>query len=241
MMMPERKILSDDVVPLYQQIESVLEECIRKGELKPTEKLPSEKELAEKFNVSTITIKKAISILVEKGMLARKQGKGTFVTTVKLKRDLHRVISFTESCRMSGTKPGSKVLEQSLVKISSEIKEELATADDTAILITRLRFVDDKPMVLESNWFPMAFKFLLQQDLNNSSLFEVLKEKVGLEMSSANRTVEIVEASSHVASLLDVEKGTPLLFVKSVVYTSDGNTVFVGTQTINAERFKLII
>ena len=45
----------------------------------------------------------------------------------------------------------------------------------------------------------------------------------------------------HVASLLDVEKGTPLLFVKSVVYTSDGNTVFVGTQTINAERFKLII
>ena len=54
-----------------------------------------------------------------------------------------------------------------------------------------------KDMVLESNWFPMAFKFLLQQDLNNSSLFEVLKEKVGLEMSSANRTVEIVEASSH--------------------------------------------
>ena len=86
----------------------MLRRKIQTGEYQPSMRLPSEAELAAQFGVSTITVKKAVLNLVEQGLLKRKQGKGTFVVFPKQNRDLRQVVSFSESCRLNGTKRVAK-------------------------------------------------------------------------------------------------------------------------------------
>ncbi len=232
---------NSDVTPLYRQMEAILEEKIARGEYVPGQRLPSEKELAQQFGVSVITVKKALASLTERGLVVRKQGKGTFVTTPKHTRDLRHIISFSEACQMNGTQPGGRVLEQALTPSTDELRRKLQCDDPQLVLITRLRSVDGVPMAVEQNWMPLSYRFLLDTDLENRSLFETIYANRQVELASARRTIDICYASQKVARLLEIQRGLPLLLVQSIVYDQDGRPVFVGTQTINAERFTLIV
>ena len=174
-------------------------------------------------------------------MIVRKQGKGTFVTTPKHTRDLRHIISFSEACQMNGTQPGGRVLEQMMVPSTEELRRQLMCDSPQLVLITRLRSVDGTPMALEQNWMPPSYRFLLDTDLENRSLFETIHANRQVDLVSARRTIDICYASQKVAKLLEVQRGLPLLLVRSTVYDQDGTPVFVGTQTINAERFTLIV
>ena len=165
---------NSDVTPLYRQMEAILEEKIARGEYVPGQRLPSEKELAQQFGVSVITVKKALASLTERGLVVRKQGKGTFVTTPKHTRDLRHIISFSEACQMNGTQPGGRVLEQALTPSTDELRRKLQCDDPQLVLITRLRSVDGVPMAVEQNWMPLSYRFLLDTDLENRSLFETI-------------------------------------------------------------------
>lgn len=232
---------NSDVTPLYRQMETILEEKIARGEYVPGQRLPSERELAEQFGVSVITAKRALSDLTERGLLIRKQGKGTFVTAPKHTRDLRHIISFSEACQMNGTRAGGRVLEQMLVPTTEELRSQLMCDSPQLVLITRLRSVDGVPMALEQNWMPPSYRFLLDADLENRSLFETIYANRQVELVTARRTIDICYASVKIARLLEVRRGQPLLLVRSVVYDRDGTPVFVGTQTINAEQFTLTI
>jgi len=232
---------NSDVTPLYRQMEAILEGKIASGEYRSGQRLPSEKELAEQFGVSVITAKKALANLAERGLIARKQGKGTFVTTTKHTRDLRHIISFSETCQMNGTHPGGRVLEQTLVPSTKELCSQLECADPQLVLITRLRSVDGVPMALEQNWMPLSYRFLLDTDLENCSLFETIHANRQVELVSARRTIDICYATPKVAKLLELQRGLPLLLVRSIVYDQEGKPVFVGTQTINADHFTLIV
>lgn len=87
----------------------------------------------------------------------------------------------------------------------------------------------------------LAPRFLLDTDLENRSLFETIYANRQVELASARRTIDICYASPKAARLLEVQRGLPLLLVQSIVYDQDDRPVFVGTQTINAERFTLIV
>ncbi|MFR6103144.1 MAG: GntR family transcriptional regulator [Christensenellales bacterium] len=231
---------NQNFVPLYQQVEEMLRRKIQTGEYQPSMRLPSEAELAAQFGVSTITVKKAVLNLVEQGLLKRKQGKGTFVVFPKQNRDLRQVVSFSESCRLNGTKPGSKTLEQCVIPAPLFVKEALECQENHVIFISRLRFVDSAPMAVETNWFPMAYSFLLDEDLNNRSLFDLLYQKK-TPLMTARRSIEICNASSKESQLLQVAPESALLLIQSIVYNPSETPIFVGKQVINAEHFKVIV
>ena len=233
---------TNNIVPLYQQVGDLLKERIYNGFYKQSERIPSEKEIAAEFNVSIITVRKAIGDLAEEGLLERKQGKGTFVAKPKLKRNLQQVISFTEACLLNNVKPGAKLIEKKLLQPSGYVKTKLdidPQSDQQVIYISRLRTADGEPVALETNQFPLRYSFLLDADMENSSLFEILKDNGVPEITCSRRQIEISRASKDEAELLGVPKGAPLILIRTVAVLADGKHLFVGTQLINGERFTL--
>ncbi|MCC3358944.1 GntR family transcriptional regulator [Bacillus sp. REN16] len=230
------------IKPLYEQLKEKLENDIAEGKYKPGEKLLPEVEMAKKYNVSVITVRKATDELSIKGLLEKRQGKGTFVASRKYYKDLNQVISFSESCKMIGAVPGAKVLMSELVVPSKDILDQMELSlDSKTVYISRLRLVDKVPMVIENNHFPLKYSFLLEEDLDNNSVFNILKEKCGTQIVRSRRTIEICRASALEASHLNVKRNSPLLLVQGVVYGLDNEIVYVGSQIINGERYKLYV
>ena len=101
----------NSVIPLYEQVASALRADIQGGAFDATKRLPTEEELAEKYGISRITVRRAVGDLVEEGLVEKKQGKGTFIRTPKMHKDMNRSgMSFTELCAVNGRKPSTRLI-----------------------------------------------------------------------------------------------------------------------------------
>lgn len=230
----------DAITPLYVQLMEELETSIRNGVYKPGDKIMTEAEMAKEYGVSLITVRKAVGSLMEKGLVVRKQGKGTFVTKPKYSRNMKKLQSFTEMCEQMGVKPGAQVLENRLIMADKKVADRLGIEPGSNVVyISRLRLADGEPVQVEKSYFPLKYAFLLEEDLNNGSMFECLKEKAGAKVASSEKMIELCRATAEEAALMDVKKGDYLLFVKSTAYDENGEPMYAGIQLINGDRFSL--
>ena len=232
----------DAITPLYVQLMEELETSIRNGVYKPGDKIMTEAEMAKEYGVSLITVRKAVGSLMEKGLVVRKQGKGTFVTKPKYSRNMKKLQSFTEMCEQMGVKPGAQVLENRLIMADKKVAGRLGIEPGSKVVyISRLRLADGEPVQVEKSYFPLKYAFLLEEDLNNGSMFECLKEKAGAKVASSEKMIELCRATAEEAALMDVKKGDYLLFVKSTAYDENGEPMYAGIQLINGDRFSLYV
>lgn len=232
----------DAITPLYVQLMEELETSIRNGVYKPGDKIMTEAEMAKEYGVSLITVRKAVGSLMEKGLVVRKQGKGTFVTKPKYSRNMKKLQGFTEMCEQMGVKPGAQVLENRLIMADKKVADRLGIEPGSNVVyISRLRLADGEPVQVEKSYFPLKYAFLLEEDLNNGSMFECLKEKAGAKVASSEKMIELCRATAEEAALMDVKKGDYLLFVKSTAYDENGEPMYAGIQLINGDRFSLYV
>lgn len=232
----------DAITPLYVQLMEELETSIRNGVYKPGDKIMTEAEMAKEYGVSLITVRKAVGSLMEKGLVVRKQGKGTFVTKPKYSRNMKKLQSFTEMCEQMGVKPGARVLENRLIAADKKVADRLGIEPGSNVVyISRLRLADGEPVQVEKSYFPLKYAFLLEEDLNDGSMFECLKEKAGAKVASSEKMIELCRATAEEAALMDVKKGDYLLFVKSTAYDENGEPMYAGIQLINGDRFSLYV
>lgn len=232
----------DAITPLYVQLMEELETSIRNGVYKPGDKIMTEAEMAREYGVSLITVRKAVGSLMEKGLVVRKQGKGTFVTKPKYSRNMKKLQSFTEMCEQMGVKPGARVLENQLIAADKKVADRLGIEPGSNVVyISRLRLADGEPVQVEKSYFPLKYAFLLEEDLNDGSMFECLKEKAGAKVASSEKMIELCRATAEEAALMDVKKGDYLLFVKSTAYDENGEPMYAGIQLINGDRFSLYV
>ena len=232
----------DAITPLYVQLMEELETSIRNGVYKPGDKIMTEAEMAREYGVSLITVRKAVGSLMEKGLVVRKQGKGTFVTKPKYSRNMKKLQSFTEMCEQMGVKPGARVLENRLIAADKKVADRLGIEPGSNVVyISRLRLADGEPVQVEKSYFPLKYAFLLEEDLNDGSMFECLKEKAGAKVASSEKMIELCGATAEEAALMDVKKGDYLLFVKSTAYDENGEPMYAGIQLINGDRFSLYV
>lgn len=232
----------DAITPLYVQLMEELETSIRNGVYKPGDKIMTEAEMAKEYGVSLITVRKAVGSLMEKGLVVRKQGKGTFVTKPKYSRNMKKLQSFTEMCEQMGVKPGAQVLENRLIMADKKVADRLGIEPGSNVVyISRLRLADGEPVQVEKSYFPLKYAFLLEEDLNNGSMFECLKEKAGAKVASSEKMIELCRATAEEAALMDVKKGDYLLYVKSTAYDENGEPMYAGIQLINGDRFSLYV
>ncbi len=233
---------TEAATPLYKQLEETLRTEIENGSRPVGSRLPTENELSKTYNVSRVTVRKALDALTKGNYLDRRPGKGTFVAEKKIQRGLSGVLSFTDMCREMGFKPGARTLMVMLRDPSEQEAKDLELQPDEQILvIERLRLADDRPVQLETNYFPERFDFLFNENLNDTSLYSLIKERRNVIYTQSSKTMEIVYASSQEAKKLQVPKGHPLLCINSVVQDESGQNLQLCCQLCIADKFKLKI
>lgn len=233
------KLDSENSRPLYQQLKEDLLHAIQDGVYKRGQKIPTELELSKTYDVSRITVRKALAELTEDGYLERRRGKGTFVTSVKLQRSIMRFMSFTETCEAQGLKPGSRVIKCAIEEPEDEMREQLGLEPgERIILLERLLFADSVPVTLDINHFSMKYSFLLAEDLQDKSLFTLLRNKYGVSFHSGGSVLEIVFASYAQATYLSIPQKYPLLLISGTTIDQEGAPASLCKQYIVGDKFK---
>lgn len=219
---PDRSASSAAFSPLYQQIKGLLLQSLDRGEWKPGEAIPSEFELAARFQVSQGTVRKAIDELAADNLLLRRQGKGTFVATHHEPRVRFRFLRLAPDDGKQAVS-GSQVLECRRVKCPADIAAllELRTGE-MVVNMRRLLSFDQTPTILDDIWLPGAvFKGLTAESLGRyrGPLYGLFESEFGVSMVRADEKIRAVVASADDAALLKVGLGSPLLQVERVSYT----------------------
>ncbi len=229
------------IVPLYKQLKDLILKEIEEGRLKPNQKIPTELELSERYQISRMTVRKALAQLVDEGILAKKQGKGTFVQEPKMTEDLSSPNSFTNLCKRNGKVPGGRTLKFILEEASDrDVKELKLEAGEQVIRVERLRLADNMPVMLENLYFPGHLKNILVENLDDTSLYQILHDKYGLVTGNSVMEFEISEANSYEAALLEIRAGSPLLLVREIVYDQYGQPLHRTKSLLRGDKFKYI-
>ncbi len=228
-------------VPLYVQIRETLRQKIENKDIKVGMHLPAEADLAGMFGVSRMTVRRAIEDLVTDGLLIRKHGTGTIVSSRKVVRDYTKLTSFHEDAHQRGMNPLSQVLAFEVITAPVECVEKLMIKEtDKVFHIIRLRSVDaDQLIALHDLYIPQALcPWLDGVDLENESLYE-LYENHGLTIEWGKQIVEAHCATEEQARILKIEPGSPVLYSERISYTSNNIPVERVIAVSPGERFSL--
>lgn len=229
-------------LPIYYQIEEQLKKQIENGELKPNDSLPSEREFAERFEISRMTVRQAINNLVNDGYLYRQKGRGTFVSEKKLEQQLVGLTSFTEDMKARGMVPSSKLLSFEIIAASEKIAEQLHISLHTPVYeIKRIRLADDVPMALESVYVSANLVKGLTESIVNDSLYRYIEEELSLKIGEANQTLESILASETEVKHLGINSYSPVLLIQRNTYLQDGTPLEVVKSSYRADRYKFTI
>lgn len=210
-------------VPLYYQFKQWLSSCIFSGELAPGSRLPDELELCEQLGVSRGVVRQALTELSYEGMISRQRGRGTFVSAPKTAEGLISGLGgLADDAALRGQKVQSRVLVLREAPVTASVAKRLNLAPGEAVVeLERVRRLDGEVHVLAMTYIPAAMvPGLAARDLNGSaSLYQVLREDFGLPVISSLRRVEAATAGAREARLLKIERGGPLLVLRSISYT----------------------
>jgi GntR family transcriptional regulator len=220
-------IYRNSPLPRYFQLKEILRERIRAGEWKPGDLIPSERELSEKYGISRMTARQAITDLVNEGLFYREQGKGTFVSQRKITQQLIHLTGFTEDIRARGQQPGTKVLSAEMRPADEATAEKLRIPLGTLVFrLQRLRLADGEPLAIELS--QISFKEcerLLDDDLEHQSLYRVLESKYGIILMEADQELEAGLPGSEEAQLLKISPNSPVLYTRRTTYTERNQPV----------------
>jgi GntR family transcriptional regulator len=237
-------IHKDSPLPLYFQLKELLRQEIESGYWQPGQRIPSEAELCQAFDISRSVVRQALRELEYQGLLYREQGKGTFVAQPKISESLMQDLTgFYEDMMAKGLTQVTKVLREEVQPANKKIANYLQIEPgDQVIVIERLRSVDNEPIVLVTTYLPYNIcPDLVDEDLSTQSLYALLEKKHGLELSHGRRTIEAVAANEYEARLLGVEEGVPLVLLDSVSYLRDGRPIeyFHAVHRGDRSRFEV--
>jgi GntR family transcriptional regulator len=218
-------LAADDPTPLYLRLQERLKEAVRRGDLKPLDALPGERDIAEAFGVSRVTVRKALSGLVEIGLLKQRQGSGTFVAvpTRKVEQALSRLTSFSEDMRLRGFVPAVRWLAREVSLPSPQEAMRLALSPTEPVCrLRRLRLAGSTPMAIEHA--TVSTRHLPDPALVGDSLYAVLEQR-GVRPVRALQRLSAANLSAHDAGLLDVETGAAALAIDRLSFLDNGNPI----------------
>lgn len=227
----------DGPTPKHAQLREILRRSIEQ-ELPPGSPIPSERELAERYAVSRLTVRSAIGKLVEEGLLTRARGKGTFTAARRMELQLY-LMSFTTDMRRRGLVPTTEVLDRAVAVPPPATASALGLgAGQTAYRLARLRRADGVPLAVERGWYhPGPVPGLLELDLSQS-LYEQIALHHDVRFDHARQTVWAEAADRETARLLGIRAGAPLLVFRRISTTA-GDPVEDITSWYRGDRYQV--
>ncbi len=205
-----------DAAPRYRQVAAELERDIAAGGLRPHDRLASERAIAERHGLSRMTARQAVELLVRRGTVYRRPGSGTFVSPPRVVHTLQRLAGFSEQMRAQGIVPSARVLE---MRRTSRPDAQARTALELpsggcAWMVRRVRFGDGEPLLLETFWVPDALcPDLARRDLARGSLYDLLRERYGIDPCTADESIEPAVLEPPDAGHLGARPGVPAMVV----------------------------
>jgi len=223
-------------VPLYFQVAGQLERAVVDGSLAPGDRIVNEVELAARLGLSRPTMRQAIQLLVDKGMLVRKRGVGTQVVGSKIRRPFELTSLFDDLVR-SGQPQTTAVLSCSVIQADEEIATELQVPiGDPVWSLERLRTVRDEPFALMHNFLPADVIDLDGAELATQGLYALLR-RAGVRLRVANQRVGARRADAREARLLAERRGAPLVTMTRTAFDDGGRAVEYGDHVYRADRY----
>ncbi|MDG2523534.1 GntR family transcriptional regulator [Caulobacter segnis] len=226
-----------DHAPLYRQLQRALREAIKTKVLSPDDALPAERDLAEEFAVSRITVRKALDGLVNEGLLTRRQGAGTFVAA-RVEKSFSKISSFSEDMLSRGRVPHSVWINRSEGTVTPEESLTLGLSPGAPVYrFHRIRYADNAPMALEFATIP-AFA-LPSLETVKSSLYEAL-EKTGHRPARALQRLRAVLLTTDQADLMGLSPRDPALLIERRGFLADGRTVEITQSFYRGDAYDFV-
>jgi GntR family transcriptional regulator len=244
--LPGRKprIVRGPGVTLHAQVEDWLADAIASGLLAPGDRLPTEKDLAAWLGVSRLTLRHALTDLVERGLIARSIGRhgGTFVADPKLEQDLTVLAGFSEQLRRYGLVAGARVLTAAEIPASPAAAAALdIDVGDPLYEVRRVRLAGDEPILIEHSLFPAHLCPGLLDYRLDGSLYDLLDEKYGQRPHRAKESLEPVCAGVREAEALGVAEGAPLMLVERTAYARSGQPLEFARDLFRGDRTRVVV
>ncbi|MFJ5767251.1 GntR family transcriptional regulator [Lysinibacillus sp. NPDC093210] len=215
-------IHSNNPIPLHIQLRKMIEKKINQGIY--TSKIPSERELMEEYSVSRSTVREAISQLVIDGIVEKRHGKGTYITRKPVHYWLGNLISTTKSIENMGMKPGTKLIKHGIITVSDEVKEAINLAE--AYLIKRVRYADDMPIAIETQYYPIEIgEKLSKLDIKSGTLYDLLEDEMNIQLHDADEVITSKPISKEDCKLLNIKENSNSLHLNRFVYDINGDLI----------------
>jgi GntR family transcriptional regulator len=212
--------------PRFRQVATALTHAIAGGEI--TDRLPTERALCEQFDVSRVTLRRALASMAETGLITPSWGRGWYVTKEPLSEPPNALLSFTELAEQRNLTPSARLLGHARRSASLDEASILHIAPGSDLLqLDRLRLLDDVPIVLQRSLLALARLHGLPSDvetldLERASLYSILEERCLVFPTRANFTVEARGADNNEAHLLNIPQGSPTLCTTQVTFDQHG-------------------
>ncbi|WP_176892469.1 GntR family transcriptional regulator [Fusobacterium varium] len=214
-------LLNKSKSPLYYQLAEIIIEEIKTKNLKEDDKILTEREYCEKYNLSRATVRQGIAYLEKKGYLYKIQGCGTFVSSRVLKQKLLKFYSFTEEMKKQGKTPESRILSFKEKIAGEKIAQELNLDKEEKIFeLVRLRLADEDIYMYEKTYLPVK-KFLnfSKKDILNIPLYDVLQKKYNIIFSKATERFSVLSADKKISEALEIDEKSPIIKLQRWTYT----------------------
>lgn len=229
-------------LPIYVQIVDHIREAIESRTLKPGDALPSERELAQHYGVSRMTVRQALDQLADEGLLERRRGAGTFVAEARKIEHGLELTSFTEDMARRGFTASSQILEFGQVPAPGDIARRLDEAPSFPVWrVRRLRLADGEPMAVETTHLSTRLVPALPPEALSGSLYQFLQERYGLHPFEAEQSYEASLARAGDADLLGIRVGAPVLFVTRTTMDVRLRPFECVRSVYRADRYRLTI
>lgn len=231
----------------YETIAEDIQHKIQTGEYKADERLPQEKELCQQYDASRITVREALDLLVNRGLITRRRGAGTFVKTIvgeaAAAEELARSQQFGGFSKdMEGREVRSKVHQFTLLKAPKEVAKKLRVPENAFVCyICRTRLVDGKPHVVEYTYMPTDFITGITAEVVENSIYQYIEEQLKLKIKSAHRIARADMPTKEEREWLAIgQEQIPILEVEQTAYLDDGRIFEYSKSRHRADCFALM-
>ena len=229
---------TDETTPLYLQLQTVLRGAIEGQVVARDEAIPTERELAEAFGVSRITVRKAVDGLVSEGLVTRRQGAGTFVQGVRVEKYVSRLTSFSQDMAMRGMNPGSEWLVKQVARVNPEEALSLGLSPNAEVYrFHRIRLANGESMALEYSTIPAYC--LPSIDSVGKSLYAALEVSGYLPVRVLQR-LRAISFNKEQATLLNISPGDPGLFFERRGFLPDGRAAEFTQSFYRGDSYDMI-
>lgn len=224
--------------PKYEQIRHDLATAIRQGDYRPGEALPSQRDLSASYGVTLMTLRQALRMLSDEGLVVQQPGRGTFVAPPRLAYQRKSLRSLSDELRGQGIDVTTQVIRLGNRRPPAAVCAMLDIPDrQRALRIERLRIVGGKPAVHQVSWVPEPYAESIRHvDFTEVTLYAALAEHVGLVISRGSETIRPALVTSAAARHLRIAEGSPVFLSERVTLGIDDSPIVFDRASIAGDH-----